>query len=42
MARLQILVAGGMGARALESIRAHGIRPILTNIMSITMQSLPM
>jgi predicted Fe-Mo cluster-binding NifX family protein len=31
----EILVAGGMGAGALESIRAHGIRPVLTNIMSI-------
>jgi predicted Fe-Mo cluster-binding NifX family protein len=31
----EVLVAGGMGAGARESIRAHGIRPILTNITSI-------
>jgi predicted Fe-Mo cluster-binding NifX family protein len=31
----EVLVAGGMGAGALESIRARGIRPMLTNVMSI-------
>jgi predicted Fe-Mo cluster-binding NifX family protein len=31
----EILVAGGMGMGARESIRARGIRPILTNITSI-------
>ena len=32
----EVLVAGGMGAGARESIKACGIRPILTDVLSIS------
>jgi predicted Fe-Mo cluster-binding NifX family protein len=35
IADCQVLIAGGMGAGAYESLRRSGIRPVLTDVRSI-------